>query len=252
MAITDKARKTLWARSGNRCAICRIELVADKNQHDKNLNIGDECHIISEKENGPRYKRDFKNVDSYENLILLCKNHHRQVDELWETFTIEILRTVKINHELWIKVVIDQANSSLKKGTNNNVLKRITTGKQLLDIIFGVEANQYDHDELQTQEEVSLIGGFLQNLQDYGDIISLEGMEKGEQIQLSFDLNKDIKNIEDCGFFIFGERKSSKMTNANKEDLGTWDIAVVSIVRKNNPAIVDMQKLTVNVKPFKT
>ena len=29
--------------------MCRIELVAERNEHDHNLNIGDECHIISSK-----------------------------------------------------------------------------------------------------------------------------------------------------------------------------------------------------------
>ena len=35
MAITDKTRKTLWARQGNRCSMCRTELVSERNEHDR-------------------------------------------------------------------------------------------------------------------------------------------------------------------------------------------------------------------------
>ena len=47
MAITSKTRKELWAKSGNRCAICKKELVHQISQEDGSFIIGDECHIIS-------------------------------------------------------------------------------------------------------------------------------------------------------------------------------------------------------------
>lgn len=95
MPITDKNRKTLWARSGNRCAMCRTELVAEKNEDERNLNIGDECHIISKRPTGPRHNSNYgKDYDDYDNLILLCKNHHKTIDELWETYTVNLLKNV--------------------------------------------------------------------------------------------------------------------------------------------------------------
>ena len=55
MAITDKARKVLWGRSGNRCAICRQKLVVEQTDLDAESVVGDECHIISGLPNGPRH-----------------------------------------------------------------------------------------------------------------------------------------------------------------------------------------------------
>ncbi len=110
MALSDKIRKTLWARSGNRCAICRVELIADIDENNVNLNIGEECHIISSKLNGPRNKIDFLgDFDGYKNLILLCRNHHRMIDEQYETYTELILNQIKLSHENWVKSVIDIA-----------------------------------------------------------------------------------------------------------------------------------------------
>lgn len=243
MAITDKTRKTLWARSGNRCTMCRKELVAERNEHDKNLNIGDECHIISEKSNGPRYESDYgKDHDDYENLILLCKNHHKTVDELWETYTVDLLKTIKTNHENWIRTVIDNAQNK-EKANAPKFLPRLTTGKQIVDIVREVHGYQFDHDEFKSQEEADFVSNFLQNIHDWGEASGFESFEIGTQIQFGYELNKEIEQIEQSGFFIFGERKSSKMTNANKDDLGIWDIATIVILRQENPAIINLEKM---------
>jgi len=243
MAITDKNRKTLWARSGNRCAMCRTELVAERNEHDRNLNIGDECHIISEQPQGPRYDSKYeKDFDDYENLILLCKNHHKTVDELWETYTVDLLRTIKKNHENWIKTVIDNAKRKDKK-EEPRLLPRITSGKQIVDIIREVAAYQFDHCDFNSQEEADFVSGFLQNIQDWGEVSGFGDFEIGRQIQLGYDLNKDIDELEQHGFFLFGERRSSRMTNANKDDLGIWDIATLIVLRKDNPMIINNSEI---------
>ena len=113
MAISDKTRKLLWAKSGNRCAICKIELLSEKNS--KDFNIGEECHIISSKPNGPRHKEGLSEYDYADNLILLCRNHHREIDELTDSYTEELLTYMKMNHETWVQKTINNAIE-----TNNN------------------------------------------------------------------------------------------------------------------------------------
>jgi hypothetical protein len=72
MSITDKTRKALWAKSGNRCLLCRIELVQETDGVTQNLIIGEECHIVSEKGKGPRGEVEFAgDYDGYDNLFLL-------------------------------------------------------------------------------------------------------------------------------------------------------------------------------------
>lgn len=110
MAISDKARKRLWARSGNRCAICKIEIFAESSDADT-FNIGDECHIISGKVNDPRHKVGLSDYDDYDNLLLLCKNHHKEIDELHETCSEEVLRFMKTSHENFIKRAISTATN---------------------------------------------------------------------------------------------------------------------------------------------
>jgi hypothetical protein len=61
MGITDKTRKLIWGKSGNRCTMCRHVLCVDATPEDDESIVGDECHIVSKKENGPRYDSSYPN-----------------------------------------------------------------------------------------------------------------------------------------------------------------------------------------------
>ncbi len=102
--ITDKTRKMLWGRSGNRCAVCQNELVVNATSVDDESIVGDECHIISSRPNGPRYDPSYpqEKLDAYENLILLCRVHHKTIDDQCESYTVDKLRQLKVNHERWV------------------------------------------------------------------------------------------------------------------------------------------------------
>lgn len=106
MSISLKTHKMLWGRAANRCAICKIELAVDKTEVDDESLIGDECHIIARQDGGPRGNTEplpSDNRDTYENLLLLCKNHHKQVDDQRIFFTADKLRQIKTEHENWVK-----------------------------------------------------------------------------------------------------------------------------------------------------
>jgi len=109
--MNNKTRKLLWGRSGSRCAFCRSELIMDATPQDNESVVGEECHIISGKPNGPRYNPEFPidKMDSYPNLILLCRIHHKIIDDQSETFTTDILRQLKANHERWVVETLELA-----------------------------------------------------------------------------------------------------------------------------------------------
>lgn len=68
---------------GGRCSICREQLVTEGSDVDDPSVFGEEAHIVSRSKNGPRGSggRDGLDVDAYENLILLCRRHHKQFDD---------------------------------------------------------------------------------------------------------------------------------------------------------------------------
>lgn len=107
MPISLKTHKKLWGHSANRCAFdsCRKELTVDTFDTDDYYTIGDEAHIISEKLNGPRYDHDFplSRIDKYDNLILVCKEHHKRIDSDFKSYSIDRLRIIKMSHEEWVR-----------------------------------------------------------------------------------------------------------------------------------------------------
>ena len=107
MGISLKTHKLLWAYSGGKCAICKNPLIIDPaDLNDDPSIIGDECHIIARNESFTRGDYDSLTPDErdhYSNLILLCKIHHKQVDDQAADFTVERLREIKRAHEESVK-----------------------------------------------------------------------------------------------------------------------------------------------------
>ncbi|MFI7003438.1 HNH endonuclease [Nocardia sp. NPDC050175] len=102
MTIEARDRKILWARSHNSCAICKQPLVVDATETDRESVVGDEAHIVAQSSGGPRASLiPTADLNKYENLILLCKVHHKQIDDQPGSYTAERLRQLKAEHERW-------------------------------------------------------------------------------------------------------------------------------------------------------
>jgi len=241
MGITPKTRKILWGRSGNCCAICRRELVIERSLNDPQAIVGDECHIVSKKESGPRsYKSNPTelDLDGYDNLLLLCKTHHKLVDDQPGKYDITELRSIKSNHEQWVR----QSLVGKEDITNNpafhdiTLLPRISSGKELVTIVKGAHLYRFDNDEPETQEEMELISNFTQALQDYGDI--LLDIDVSESIRAGFRLQQELKELEDRDFLVFGERRIERIKVGGIVD--DWEVATVVVLRERNTAIFNM------------
>lgn len=90
--------KRLFLLTENRCAFpgCNRMLVDDSG-----ILIAEVCHICADKPGGKRYDpaQSEAKRQSYENLIVLCPNHHTLVDGDENTFTADVLRDMKRRHE---------------------------------------------------------------------------------------------------------------------------------------------------------
>ena len=106
MGISLKTHKMLWGRSGNRCALptCRKNLVEDETQTDDASIVGDEAHIVAREEDGPRGKSllTSEERDKYNNLILMCKVHHKMIDDQPLEYTVDKLHQMKTEHLEWV------------------------------------------------------------------------------------------------------------------------------------------------------
>lgn len=103
-SIADPVMKALYGRSANRCNSCKTEVTElPPKEGDNVTNIGEIGHINAYASGGPRPNQEMENINSYENLILLCRNCHGRIDRQEISFTRDELIKIKENHEAEVK-----------------------------------------------------------------------------------------------------------------------------------------------------
>ncbi len=105
MSITEKSLKLLWANAAGLCsfAACDEKLTVRQAGSVAPHTLGEMAHIKGRGNGSNRYDENQTDEqrNSYENLILLCPNHHTLIDkpENEEIYSVEILLKMKFDHE---------------------------------------------------------------------------------------------------------------------------------------------------------
>jgi hypothetical protein len=94
---TPRDVKRLFALSGNRCAFPKCPAIIAEGTS----LIGEICHIHADKPGGPRYDTSQTDAErqGFDNLLLMCANHHKVVDDDDVSYPAERLRQIKHEHE---------------------------------------------------------------------------------------------------------------------------------------------------------
>jgi hypothetical protein len=243
MAITDKTRKLLWGRSGNRCSICDA-LLSFQSESKKDIVLGEECHIISKQANGPRHdpKNKLDDYDNYDNLILLCSTHHKIIDEQTDEYTVEKLKEIKQKHitsiqEKLSETIRHEAVRLVRSKKNiPEYLHRITNGNQLCTLINGSYASYTYNDELTSETEVELVGNFFQEVLDWIDLYDI--VEPLDRIKSSFLFSRLIEELESNSFYVFGGFEIQTLTGGISNSNEPFKVLIVFVLRSTNPSIV--------------
>jgi len=131
MSITEKAIKLLWSNAAGRCSFidCDERLTVEQAAHSAPYTLGEMAHIKGKSRGSNRYddSQTDKERDSYENLILLCPNHHTLIDrpENEETYSVEVLTQMKIDHEERISQRLNAASISDVSDLKNQIAIRL-------------------------------------------------------------------------------------------------------------------------------
>lgn len=111
----DRDLKLLWGLAAGRCAYpeCRKPLIKEATDKDAHAVLGKIAHIndFASNPDSPRSNPSLSvdELNSYENLVLLCGNHHDEVDKQKNTFPRETLLKWKQEHEAWVFSRLEQA-----------------------------------------------------------------------------------------------------------------------------------------------
>ena len=105
MVISERVKKIVFGRCGNRCSFpgCN-QVIAFKENFSDYANVGELAHIEGNKPGEARYDSNQSDHErnSADNLILLCGTHHKLIDDQEDKYPVEKLIEIKENHEKWV------------------------------------------------------------------------------------------------------------------------------------------------------
>lgn len=236
MTISDRDRKVLWGRAGSRCALCRGELIRSDQIGAPGALIGQECHIVSPRNSGPRGGENppTGEHDAYANLILLCANDHVMVDQRPEAYPVSRLLEVRTAHESWVRSRLDSstARTRIRRELPERLPEVVDAGA-LIRIVAGAHESSLDHDELRSEAEVELVGGFLQSVFDAGEM--WPEMEPAARVEAQYMLGRGLQELRIAGWRVFGERARGRLHSP--DDVSAWVTAYVHVARADSPDV---------------
>lgn len=116
--IKHEDQRDLWARAAGRCQFDGCNKIVYQSPVTKEaVNIGQQAHIYSFSEDGPRgwgiFKSNKENLNKVENLMLMCHACHVTIDKdkKGEKYSANILQKWKQQHEERIHIVTGIANT---------------------------------------------------------------------------------------------------------------------------------------------
>jgi len=102
-SIPDPVTNRLFALSGNQCAFpgCTNAVTGQVAPGEQPVTLAQRAHIVGVGRQGPRSKAVPlpDDIDAVENLLLLCGEHHRIVDNNPRIYSVEVLAKYKADHE---------------------------------------------------------------------------------------------------------------------------------------------------------
>lgn len=130
------------------CALCRRRLTGDADSAAMpGLVFGEEAHIVARRQDGPRGNDGPREgLDEYQNLILLCADDHKRIDEQPEIFTVDVLRQKKAEHIEWAASKFREAPESeapepirtlAAEGEASIPMVPMRSGRQIWELIEG-------------------------------------------------------------------------------------------------------------------
>lgn len=229
--------KILWALSGGCCAICRTTLVVPREvELDDHSVIGEMAHIYPQSPGGPRGNVPFTgNRDHHSNLVLLCGNHHKVVDDQENGWPVERMKKLKADHEAWVaetlaykplRVTVDPSGPDPKK----EKFYMIKSGAELWNLISEAWSFLPSYsEENQKEEQVERMLELMEELKDWMDGSEfVESMTEQRNARKRMDVI--LKECADNGYLLHSRKIRFRTTGGVNPSPMTWWQAEVRAV----------------------
>ncbi|UGY17950.1 hypothetical protein HAP48_0011260 [Bradyrhizobium septentrionale] len=221
MTVRPPVIKRLFAHSGNQCAFptCNAPIV------DGSIVLGRICHIAAASSDGPRY--DASQADDvrngFDNLILLCPNHHAVIDADLEAYSVERLQKMKRDHEARSGTrPSDEANEATILLLDQSIHNENQSGGLAAHTVNAGSINIYGKDSAErtrTSQAVEVLWGIILAFkQEFGDVVFIDTIFTPEELNELFGGRASHPMFETIGHYRPLDAVIQKMTKANFKD----------------------------------
>ncbi|MGW5879991.1 HNH endonuclease [Nocardiopsis terrae] len=244
MAISERTRKIIWIEAGGRCSICRRHLLNHGSSSADPSVFGEEAHIVGRGANGPRAGGlDAKLIDGHDNLILLCSEHHKQIDDQVADFPVARLRKIKEDHKKWIASLDSSESKPIKlirdpRHSIPELLKLISRGSEIWTMIEEGHAFEYALPDHMEESDEDLAIEFLDLVGDYMDISAdLGGIRQKRDAQKL--LQEYIENLRGRGLLVGAALYRMLLVGGAFDDPWPWVSLRVEVQGVDHAKVVD-------------
>lgn len=179
-----------------------------------------------------------------DNLAFLCLEHHDLYDTRRSQSKGLTIQEVKQYRDLLYKAVLElRANTNIMEASTTReslyLLPRIKTGKELVEAATNSHFYTFHHDEPITEQEVEVLGEFLQSVVDFCEDLGSAGPKI--RIETASYFTSRITELEETGYKIFGKQATEKKQVNGIYDV--WVTSYISVIRNSSPTIIDLQEV---------
>ena len=155
-------------------------------------------------------------MDSYSNLVLLCADDHKRIDDQPDVFTIDKLHQLKTEHETWAAAKFAEETEEedapfvqvKAKDEDSIPFDMMMTGKQLWGVVASASLYYFQTVDADVDREVAkLADDFLTTARDWGDIaeeVQNQGFDAVRDAQES--IQELLIELVQKGLFVYSRR----------------------------------------------
>jgi len=163
VSVSVQEQKKVCIASGGKCAFpgCDIELVSYEAGPEGTI-VGEIAHLVAEHRQGPRGRSGMTDEERNKanNLMLLCTLHHTVIDQNPHSYSVQVLRQMKADHEKRIAATTPQKplgfiNESLVEERVHSTMLSIT---QLPRFVYSARCDYTDRQREEVKKLICYVG----------------------------------------------------------------------------------------------
>jgi|GEM_PF-1798975 len=113
-------------------------------------------------------------------------------------------------------------------------LNKISSGKEMLDIVTGCHFYFSHHDEIKEEADIDLVGGFIQSVRDWNDI--WDDIDVPGQMRAVLNVDEMLRDLSSNGWSVYAARMKGKRKLAGVE--GTWSWNAIAVFQGEPESVV--------------